>query len=303
VSIHIMEWVWNNSPSRSGRLLVMLALADWADEEGNSWPRVGTLAARARLSPRRVEQVLHELAADGEIELPEGRPGNRERPYRLREFLEATRSQLRVEPEAHDGSNPKLASGLNILKEEPSIEPSIEPSRASAEIAQVWSTYEATFPRKRIKLGDRERRVIRAALRVRSAAECCEAVEGLARDEWCMGHKPRPYDAIGYALGAVGKESAEERIDRMVAQARQASVGQGKGSSEVSSYLRLLDSVPSGQREIVRAHVNTILQCNSQPNSPTLTQRAEVSARWLRDRLGVEVACDAERRSVEVKRV
>ena len=91
--------------------------------------------------------------------------------------------------------------------------------KRKTEIDEVWAEYQACFPKKRVKLDDKLRRIISKALDVRDVAQCKLAVRGLSKDPWCSEHKPRPYDSIGYALSAIGRESIEERIDRMAAQA------------------------------------------------------------------------------------
>jgi hypothetical protein len=48
-------------------LLVLLALADFADDEGLCFPRISTIAKKARLSERSVQDALCKLEAIGEI--------------------------------------------------------------------------------------------------------------------------------------------------------------------------------------------------------------------------------------------
>jgi len=64
--------VWKHSPARGGKLLVMLALADYADEHGWSYPSVGTLAKKARLSVRAVQFAIRTLVDEGQLTIDEG---------------------------------------------------------------------------------------------------------------------------------------------------------------------------------------------------------------------------------------
>lgn len=64
--------VWKHSPARGGKLLVMLALADYADEHGWSYPSVGTLAKKARLSVRAVQFAIRTLVEEGQLKIDEG---------------------------------------------------------------------------------------------------------------------------------------------------------------------------------------------------------------------------------------
>lgn len=56
------------------RLLLLLALADYANDEGaHCYPSIKTLARRCRRSDRRTQALLRELAASGEIDIELGR--------------------------------------------------------------------------------------------------------------------------------------------------------------------------------------------------------------------------------------
>jgi hypothetical protein len=50
-------------------LLVLLALADWANEEGVCWPSLPTIAKKARLGTRQVNNILRRLLADKVISI------------------------------------------------------------------------------------------------------------------------------------------------------------------------------------------------------------------------------------------
>ena len=67
MSVDVMSRVWKHSTQRGGALLVLLALADFADDDGYAWPAVPTIAAKARMTERNARYVLRELEASGEI--------------------------------------------------------------------------------------------------------------------------------------------------------------------------------------------------------------------------------------------
>ena len=69
MSIHVSKAVWKYSAQRGSGLLVLLALADHARDDGWAWPSVETLAGEVRLSRRQVQQHLQRLATAGEIEV------------------------------------------------------------------------------------------------------------------------------------------------------------------------------------------------------------------------------------------
>lgn len=61
--------VWDHSRADGSKLLVLLALADQAHEDGFCWPSIETVGRRARLQKRQVLRVLDDLVALGELEV------------------------------------------------------------------------------------------------------------------------------------------------------------------------------------------------------------------------------------------
>jgi len=83
VSIKVTNWVWARSESRNGARLVMLALADRADDKGLAWPSIADLAERTRLSPRAVQKGITALVESGELEVDNGGGRHRSNRYRI----------------------------------------------------------------------------------------------------------------------------------------------------------------------------------------------------------------------------
>ncbi len=67
MSIHNTALVWKKSPYREGTLLLLLALADFSNEEGMCWPSLSALALKSRLSESGVRWSLKLLENDGAI--------------------------------------------------------------------------------------------------------------------------------------------------------------------------------------------------------------------------------------------
>lgn len=61
MSIEQMNRVWKLADVSQGTLLVLLALADWANDAGVCWPSVPKIALKARLSERQVRRIIEEL--------------------------------------------------------------------------------------------------------------------------------------------------------------------------------------------------------------------------------------------------
>lgn len=85
MSIRLMTWVWANSPYSGERLLLHLALADFANDDGVCFPSHGTLAKKARCSTSWVSKSIRQMVADGLIEIvePAGEGRGKVGRYRL----------------------------------------------------------------------------------------------------------------------------------------------------------------------------------------------------------------------------
>jgi hypothetical protein len=83
VSIKVMTAVWEHSSQKEGALLVLLALADCAHDDGTmAFPSVKTLAEKARMSERNARYCLRNLEQSGEI-VREGRHRSGTTVYRI----------------------------------------------------------------------------------------------------------------------------------------------------------------------------------------------------------------------------
>jgi hypothetical protein len=278
MSVKALSWVWEHSPHDGGNLLVLLALADFADADGLCWPSHAKLAAKSRLSERQVERALKELVASGDLDAPSG-PRSQSNPYRVRQNVVPTPTSG-----TPDSDGPALSG--------PYVEPSRtakKPSRRDLEIDEVWAHYQIVFPKKRVKLDPKLKRIISKALDVRELEICKEAVSGLAADRWCMGHEPRPFDGIGYALSAIGKESIEERIDRMASQAGERIPGQPDSRSGLINVHEFAQTLPSASRETFWIHVRNVVKWHEDPEHPIYNAQGRDSSIHLAQVRRVEV--------------
>jgi hypothetical protein len=69
VSVRTMARVWEHSRHAGTDLLMLLAIADFADDDGNAYPAVHTLANKCRMKPRNATYILRALEASGELQV------------------------------------------------------------------------------------------------------------------------------------------------------------------------------------------------------------------------------------------
>src|SRR5687767_11875054 len=73
MSIKLLDRGWRYSKARGGDLLVLLGIADFANDEGIAYPSIATLAAKARLTVRNTQRAIRRLVSLGELTIDEGR--------------------------------------------------------------------------------------------------------------------------------------------------------------------------------------------------------------------------------------
>jgi hypothetical protein len=69
MSIEAMRYVWKHSAQKGSALVVMLAIADMADDNGDCWPGVPYLAEKCRLKDRGLQKILTKLQEVGELQI------------------------------------------------------------------------------------------------------------------------------------------------------------------------------------------------------------------------------------------
>jgi hypothetical protein len=68
VSVKVMTWVWSHSTAKGIDRLVLLAIADSAEDDGrNAWPSVDTLSRKCAVDQRTVQRSILRLADLGEL--------------------------------------------------------------------------------------------------------------------------------------------------------------------------------------------------------------------------------------------
>lgn len=121
MSVKIMSKVWPLQMGHADKL-VLLALADNANDEGECWPSVVTLCEKTCLSDRAIQKCVGRLKADGHISvLPRYKKSNVFRVHPSTVYPERgspeQRSPEQGSPERNDISTP---NDVHPLKTEPS---------------------------------------------------------------------------------------------------------------------------------------------------------------------------------------
>lgn len=76
MSIELMTQVWKNTPLRGTELLIMLCLADHANDDGVCWPSYKRISERSRTSPRWAMRCVKSLESQGYLTRERGNVGH-----------------------------------------------------------------------------------------------------------------------------------------------------------------------------------------------------------------------------------
>ena len=139
MSIKWSGMVWHNSQQTGSGLLVLLAIADHANDDGICWPSVARLARMARVSERQCQRLISQLVNAGELAVERGGHGPKSTTvYRILPVLAENKGDTAMSPLTENKGDIQgikgdiqRAKGDIAMSPEPSIEPSIEAAEAN----------------------------------------------------------------------------------------------------------------------------------------------------------------------------
>lgn len=84
MSIRIMNAIWQEAEYGGNTLLTLLALADWANDDGVCWPNIEQLAKKCRQSVRSAQYAIKQFITDGILEAEVVHGKGRRNTYRIK---------------------------------------------------------------------------------------------------------------------------------------------------------------------------------------------------------------------------
>lgn len=114
MSIQAMGWVLSCSESEGSDRLVLMAIANHADADGDlAFPSIEQIAHEARVGRSTVFRALSALTAIGELEVHHGRGRGVRNTYRLKTFHDGTLSSAEKVPPRNKKVPPARQKGPN----------------------------------------------------------------------------------------------------------------------------------------------------------------------------------------------
>ena len=141
MSIKIMSMIWDRGPESQSERFVLLALADYANDDGECWPSIDGVARKTCLTDRGIQKIMRRLEETGWLEIDLGGGRKNCNLYRIKTLNV-------VQPERSSPPNvvPKNPERGSVNPERGSAEPSItinEPSvsNSASEIVAVLGSW------------------------------------------------------------------------------------------------------------------------------------------------------------------
>lgn len=136
-----MAHIWATSKQKGTALLLLLAIADFANDDGEAWPAVETLAKKIRMTERYTHMLLRQLTTAGElaIDMNAGKHG-------CNLFtVGGVKPASPVKPSSV-GGEARFPKGVRPASPEPSVNHQETP--AANRTVEIQSEYEALVGRK-----------------------------------------------------------------------------------------------------------------------------------------------------------
>lgn len=203
MSIAALSYVWESSRQEGGALLVLLAIADYANEHGLAYPATKTLARKARLSERQTQRVVKELEAAGEIEVHANKGPGGVNLYRIKRSVFPGDNLSGGDVDVGGGVTPMSGEGVTPMSPKPSLEPSLNHQRSeelfvedsSTAFLNAWNSLPEPFPKIKV-WSEKRKKDLRARMREKDwRANWRAALEALPHCPFLRGANDRKWIA------------------------------------------------------------------------------------------------------------
>lgn len=144
MSVTTMARVWATSSHSGTELLMLLAIADFSDDDGRAYPAVATLAKKCRMTDRNARMILANLRDSEELIVRFGEGPKGANQYLIADPLKGTSSPLKNSSALKPTSSTPEAGFRNPLKPA-SVKPSVNHQEPSERKKRHSRSLEKTF--------------------------------------------------------------------------------------------------------------------------------------------------------------
>jgi hypothetical protein len=122
MSVEVQALIWKHAPYRGNTLIAFLALGDWSDDEGVSWPKMASLAKKSRQSIRNAHYAVELLKRDRFLSIESHRGAGKHNQFRInmQKLHILAGKNVQSATKKYATSNLKICKTEQPNKEEPS---------------------------------------------------------------------------------------------------------------------------------------------------------------------------------------
>lgn len=190
MSIYAISWVLQHSTAEKIDRLVLIALADYArDDGGGAFPAVANIAKKARVSERAAQYALRRLEAAGHIE-KSGKTPKGTNVYRILMGVQGVHPGG-VQERAEGGAD--FDRGVHAGAPNPSIDPLEEKQPSVSVDDRIQKAFDHWLTiigdgveANRYRLTSKRKKNLKARLADSDATEIHQAMLGAWADPWCQ---------------------------------------------------------------------------------------------------------------------
>ena len=190
MSIEALNWAWSVPDVSPAQKLVLLALANYADERGRCWPSIRTVSDRTCLARRTVSRALETLGKVGLVKVDRRNRDDGSQSSNIYQLPVKKGCQPDTGGCQSDmgGGRGDMPRGVTVTHHEPSLEPS---RNNNSEIQEIVDHYRSKHPRRGRQLRPGHADWKRIASRIKegfSVADLKKAIDGNLMDQWHRQH-------------------------------------------------------------------------------------------------------------------
>jgi len=147
MSVRSMARVWESSQHAGSELLMLLAIADFSDDDGNAYPAVATLAAKCRMKPRNCQYILRTLEQSGELSIRPNQGPSGSNLYRINFGALGVQHGAGVQQSARRGAT-QCVEGVQSVAYKPSVNRQQPSTRERLSADDSFANFWKAYPRK-----------------------------------------------------------------------------------------------------------------------------------------------------------